>query len=113
MSSYNNSPFFEFFRDELWEIYDHRYEFLLDFNSAVLEFVLRKLKIPGTKPVTESLNTGIPNFQNLSDTSTFDPVNHSQQNFSEYRQVFQYKSGFVKNLSILDMLSCTGKLLSD
>ena len=50
VSAYGTSPYFEYYRDELFEIMDARPSLLLDFNTSILKFLLRKT---GIKAETE------------------------------------------------------------
>jgi hypothetical protein len=44
-SAYRHSPFFEFYMDEFSPFYEQRFEFLLDFNAALLVLILQSLEI--------------------------------------------------------------------
>jgi len=44
-ASYNNSPYFLYYQDELKIFYEKRYSFLVDFNAEILAFLLRKMQI--------------------------------------------------------------------
>lgn len=46
VSAYGNSPYFEYYQDELFAILDSRPALMLDFNTEILRFLLRKTGIP-------------------------------------------------------------------
>lgn len=46
VSAYRTSPYFEYYQDELFAILDTRPELMLDFNTDILRFFLRKAGIP-------------------------------------------------------------------
>ncbi|MGZ4098932.1 MAG: WbqC family protein, partial [Bacteroidia bacterium] len=43
-SAYNNSPYFEYFEDDLKGFYEHEYQYLFDYNMQQLKTILRILK---------------------------------------------------------------------
>jgi hypothetical protein len=110
-SAYRNSPYFDYYADELLHFFEKKYTFLFDYNVEI------------TKTVTELIGANI----NLNYTPGFEQIEKSVVNFREqispkiildsfdpeykaipYTQVFEDKFQFVPNLSILDLLFCTG-----
>jgi len=108
MTSYNKSPWFEFYKDELKLLYSKSFHFLLDWNIACFEWSAQKLKLPLTFSLTDNL-------QNNQQNETEDfrnkvlPKNYLSFDAVRYRQVFEDKIGFLPNLSVLDLLFCEGK----
>jgi len=103
-SAYNTSPFFPFFKDELFEIYDKRHELLYALNLEILKFLLKKLKYKGE--VLESFPQG-----EISDLRSMvhpDALKSSLKTGAPYQQVFGYKFPFCSHLSALDCLANTG-----
>jgi hypothetical protein len=101
-ASYQTSPFFEFYEDELYPLYHKEFKYLMDFNYACLEFVLEsiQLEIEIQKTSEYILHPkDIYDFRSLVDAK-------SKTNFSNtrYPQVFEPKYGFIPNLSIIDLL---------
>jgi WbqC-like protein family len=111
VSAYNNSPFFEYYADDLAPFFESRkWHFLLDFNDEIQAVILKLLNIKTEIEYTQTFTTqeNIP-----SDINDFRYLIHpklSKQNPDEsftpipYHQVFNEKWGFVPNLSILDLL---------
>ena len=95
-SAYSESPFFEFYADDLRPFFEQDYEFLYDFNFEIMQKMCELLDI---HPHVEPTST----FQ-LSTLNT----QHSTLNAQPYYQVFAHKFGFQPNLSILDLLFCMG-----
>lgn len=108
-SAYESSAFFDYYKDELFQILDSRPETLFEFNLLILKFFLEKTGIKADIRFTESFtpeNSGIygedlryvihPKIENsiLEDLSLKKP----------YFQVFARKHGFISNLSIIDLL---------
>jgi len=105
---YNRAPFFEFYRDELFELLETRPIFLFDFNLSLMEWVLKKLKanlqIEFTQAYTSNPVPEIMDARNL-----IVPKNQGTHNdYLKYTQVFQDRIGFKPNMSILDLLFCVG-----
>ncbi|SNA81936.1 WbqC family protein [Flavobacterium psychrophilum] len=109
-ASYRNSPFFEYYEDELMPIFTKKHTFLMDLNIETIEIVSKCLKLDFTPQKTieyfHEVN-GLDDFRVLAngkkDTNTF----------SSYTQVFQEKQGFINNLSILDLLFNEGRFALD
>jgi hypothetical protein len=110
-SCYNRSPWFDFFCDELADIYRQPFRFLVDWNRTCFEWVNDKLGIAQTTHFTEKFQPpgdalGHQDFRNRLvprsiETDFPEPV--------RYRQVFEERIGFIPHLSILDLLFCEGK----
>jgi hypothetical protein len=104
-SAYRNSPFFEFYIDDLLPIFQKKYKFLMDVNmdsfmaiSTALEIntPFSKTKEYQTKPLEKDLRF-------LANTKS-----HSEKENEKYIQMFDEKYGFLPNLSILDLLFMEG-----
>jgi hypothetical protein len=106
-SCYSRSPYFEFYRDEVWRLVNHRHEFLLDLNLSILEWLKKTLAFRGQVSLTETYYhqypAGVTDLRNH-----FLPKNSQDQPVNRYTQVFEERIGFQPNLSILDLLFCTG-----
>jgi len=102
-SAYNRSPFFDFYQDELAAIYQRPFELLTDWNICCLEWVKEKLSWKTEIRFTESAipyqSDGVTDLRNR-----VLPKNFMEWNPVKYRQVFEERTGFFPNLSILDLL---------
>ncbi len=101
-SSYQTSPFFEFFEDELYPLYDKKYKFLMDFNYRCMEFVADSLQIDWEFKKTNEFILKPTEQINLRSLVNAKAKDGFQNSF--YTQVFDSKKGFLPNLSILDLL---------
>ncbi len=103
-SAYGESPFFEFYQDDIRPFFEQRWDFLFDFNMAITEKMCELLDIqPDYQPTTSYESaTPLADFRNLiRPKHPFpDPAFESRR----YYQVYERKWGFQPNLSILDLL---------
>lgn len=99
MSAYGESPFFDYYADDIRPFFTEKWEFLFDYNLAIIHKMCELLDIqPDIQLTTEyspTLNSQLSILN--SQLSTL----NSQQ---KYYQVYQQKHGFLPNLSILDLL---------
>lgn len=54
LSCYSRSPWFEFYRDDLQQLYGRPFVFLLDWNLSCFEWSLRMLNMPVNSSLTDS-----------------------------------------------------------
>ena len=109
-SAYSESPFFEYYADDLHPFFEQKYDFLLDFNEAIRQKVCELIDIHPNVEYTTNYHPS-PNTHHPSPITDFRDVisaKHPQPDAEytpkEYWQVFQHKHGFLPNLSILDLL---------
>ena len=109
-SAYGESPFFEYYEDDLRPFFtEHRWQLLLDFNDAICRKMCELLDIHPHIGRTTS-------FQPLGSTDhdyryAIQPKHPQPDPFFTplpYHQVYARKHGFLPNLSILDLLMNMG-----
>jgi hypothetical protein len=103
-TAYGNSPFFLFYRDELEQLFQKKPRLLFEWNLLCIEWVLKKLKI---NLQIMDIVSGQSDDTILVKADQFSPQNytiHSSKINVLYQQVFEEKTGFLPNLSILDLL---------
>lgn len=104
-SAYGESPFFEFYADDLRPFFEKRWDILFDFNLAITRKMCELLDIEPHIELTESY---LPCPDDAVDYRDAIRPKHplSDASFSPrpYYQVYQQKFGFLPNLSILDLL---------
>ena len=103
-SAYGESPFFEYFQDDIRPFFEKHWEFLLDFNEAIrlkmCELIDIQPNVSYTKEFVSEEN--MASFRDVicpkhpQDDPDFTP--------RRYYQVYEQKHGFLPNLSILDLL---------
>ena len=98
-SAYRSSPFFEFYEDELKEVFFKQPEKLMDFNIGLLKCILSFLEIDFSFSFEED-------YSSLSslEESLINAKKEATINYPIYQQVFANKHGFIPHLSIVDLL---------
>jgi len=110
-SAYNNSPFFEYYSDDLAPFFhEKKWKYLLDFNNEIQAAILKVLNLKVTIKYTTEY---IPQREVPETTADFRYCIHPKHQKQDpdqcfyptlYTQVFHEKWGFVPNLSIIDLL---------
>ena len=102
-SAYNNTPFFEYYKDDFRPFYEKKYEFLLDFNEELRRLVCDLLDMQPAVVYTEHYEPEVAN----DFRETIRPKHEGEDPAfrpEPYYQVFREKFGFLPNLSIADLL---------
>lgn len=110
ISAYRTSPYFEYYQDELFAILDSRPELMLDFNTQILKFFLRKTGIPADIRFTSEWEAVTIDGHKVTDLR--EAIHPKRPNTilkdlgleRPYWQVFSPKYGFIPGLSIMDLL---------
>lgn len=99
---YRRSAYFEFYEDDFARFYEDKIEYLFDYNEQLLNMILKFLKMPVQFQYTDEYHR---NYDELTDyRNTFNPKKESAFEQKPYFQVFEERKGFIKNLSIVDLL---------
>lgn len=107
-SAYSESPFFEYYADDIRPFFERKYEFLIDFNEAIRQKICELIDIhPQVEYTTEYVKpTAFSDFREVIHAKH--PQPDADFKPKAYWQVFQHRYGFQPNLSILDLLFCMG-----
>ena len=107
-NAYNRSPFFEYYELELRRLFTVKYDRLIDFNKASIDFVMQSLRI---KKEIQQLGDNTIEVNKVA----IDWRIEQQRDFVQkpYYQLFENKNGFLANLSILDLIFNEGNLAID
>ena len=108
-TAYNRSAFFEFYKDELSQVFFNNEPSLLLFNQNLLNFVLSKLKQQVTFTFTTAFETNAAHDHRHLSNQKNNINTHPDFVSKRYPQVFGYKYDFSPNLSVLDLLMNCGK----
>lgn len=105
-AAYKNSPFYDYFIDDFRELFEKKYEFILDLNFEIFELVNDALGI--TIPYEKTSEY----FHEVTDKTDYRYLVNGKKDttiIEPYTQVFNDKYGFINNLSILDLLFNEGR----
>ena len=108
-SVYNKSPWFEFYKEELSRLYLKPVHFLMEWNLLCFEWTISKLGSDVSFTLSGSFCKEYVEIETFDFRNKLLPKNYAQYNPIKYRQVFEERTGFLPNLSILDLLFCEGK----
>jgi hypothetical protein len=103
VTAYSESPFFEYYQDDIRPFYEQRWDYLLDYNEAIRTKICELIDIQPKVTLTGE-------YSRSSDNDYREAIRpkHSapDPDFTPrpYYQVYQQKHGFLPNLSILDLL---------
>ncbi len=103
MSAYGRAPFFEYYSPYLQKLFETNFTFLIDFNVASVQYVEKSLKIQLKKTFTEEY---VDRYDSALDLRI--APQRTTSSFPQYFQPFANKTGFLPNLSILDLLFSEG-----
>tara|TARA_B100001113_G_C21012674_1_gene580012 strand:- start:45 stop:632 length:588 start_codon:yes stop_codon:yes gene_type:complete len=105
--SYQSSPFFEFYEDELYNFFSCDYENLIDLNLKSIKMVCGWLNIKMPSLVKKNQN----DFIDISYLSNTKRTKYLSQ--KKYNQTFEINNGFISDLSILDLVFNCGPSSAD
>ena len=107
-SAYGESPFFEYYADDLHALIHQPWQFLYDMNMAITEQMCEWLDIHPSLHITSEYKAQpeMPDYREVirPKHAPHDPLFTPQP----YYQVYGAKHGFLPNLSILDLLCNMG-----
>jgi hypothetical protein len=103
-SAYNSTPFFEYYKDDLFPFFEKKWNFLFDYNVEIQAKVLELLDLQPTIKFTTAyqpeLNKDIADLRESIHPKKENPL----VEMKPYYQVFEQRFGFQPNLSIIDLL---------
>jgi hypothetical protein len=128
VSCYSRSPWFDHYRDELEGLYLRRFDYLLDWDLAGFDWSVRVLGLVIGVGLTERWERDYSPLEVVdwrgrlrprdregvgADREEAGGMDQGEAGWMDrpvrYRQVFEERTGFIPNLSILDLLFCEGK----
>ncbi|WP_028298903.1 WbqC family protein [Olivibacter sitiensis] len=100
---YRRSAYFEYYEDEFAPFYEERHDYLFDLNEALLELIMRCVKLNREIRKTSTYESSYPDCLDLRES--IHPKKEAPGFAAKpYFQVFEPKHGFLPNLSIVDLL---------
>ncbi|PSL32138.1 WbqC family protein [Chitinophaga ginsengisoli] len=111
VSAYRRSPWFEYYEDELGRLFTREVTYLLDWNLMCLEWANKIIGITTPVIFTDEYHKIYEAGKDITDAR--DTMQPSPKEVDEdtvrYTQVFQERTGFLPDMSILDLIFCEGK----
>ena len=101
-AAYSNSPFYLYYKDELAPFFRHKYQFLIDLNMALCEKLFDLIGVDIYMRQTEKYEVRPEGIRDLRDA--FYPKKKNDIELPPYSQVFEERQGFIRDLSIIDLL---------
>ena len=106
-SAYSESPFFDYYADDIRPFFEKKYTFLVEFNEEIRQTICQLIDIHPEVEYSKEYVQEYPNdYRSVINAKHPQPDPDFQS--KEYWQVFSRKHGFQPNLSILDLLFCMG-----
>ena len=104
-NAYQSSPYFEYYETKLENIFKDQPKTLLAFNLKALKVILEILKTEKEYSLTEEY---VQSVEFLNFREKFSAKKDSEYQMNEYYQTFSDKLGFIKDLSIIDLICNMG-----
>jgi hypothetical protein len=101
-TAYRSSPYFNYYADLIHPLFITKDKYLIELNFKVLTLLNKIIGINTTFSFTEDYikdNEGIMDLR-----MKMKPGKMVVSDLKEYPQVFSHKSGFIKDLSVLDLI---------
>lgn len=99
---YRRSAYFEYYEDDFARFYQNNYTYLFDYNEELLHLLLKLTKLPINISYTETYEKEYSGLEDLRTSMSAKKEPNVEQ--KPYFQVFEERKGFMKNLSIIDLL---------
>ncbi|WP_462265561.1 WbqC family protein [Mucilaginibacter sp.] len=103
---YRRSAYFEFYEDSLAPFYEKRFDYLFDYNEQLFNLLLKLIKLNINLTYTTDYKADYPGLADFR--KSVHPKTASAFEQKPYFQVFEERNGYLKNLSIIDLLFSQG-----
>ncbi|WP_294210103.1 WbqC family protein [uncultured Chryseobacterium sp.] len=104
-TAYQSSPYFEYYENRLKEMYAYEGKSLLDFNLNAIHIIQQILKTDQAYILNEEY---IKNPEAINFRERFSAKAPSEFAMEDYYQTFSDKLGFLKDLSVVDLICNKG-----
>ena len=100
-SAYSESPFFDYYADDIHPFFEKKYEFLIDFNEAIRQKVCELLDIHPDVSYTSdfrhqtsptSAKSSMPNIHNQTRTSRLNAIGRSLRESTAFKPISRYST---------------------
>ena len=104
-SAYQNTPYFEYYEHKIKSIYNYKTDSLIDFNCNAINVLLKIIKSDKKFSLSSEYNK-VVDYEDYRDL--FSTKSETSFEMIDYYQAFSDKHGFLKDLSILDLICNIG-----
>ena len=106
-TAYGSAPFWEHYAPQLEPFFLKKWGYLFDLNITILETFIKILKLKNAVNISFSNDYNVHFTEGVDFRNKISPHKNTLE-FEKYAQLFQERTGFIPNLSILDLVFCTG-----
>lgn len=103
-SSYRRSPYFEYYEDKFEAVFKKKHQSLFDLNWELFQLIKSLLKLDVKIETTKEFFKSYEDNEEVVDYRSYFLPKKKQTCDVKYMQVFEDKTGFINNLSIVDLL---------
>lgn len=104
-SAYGESPFFEYYQDDIRPFFEKRWDYLMDYNEAICQKMCELIDIqPQIDRTIEFVLEPSDVIDMRAAINPKRPAPDADFTPKPYYQVYTQKHGFLPNLSVLDLL---------
>jgi len=107
-TAYRTSPYFEFYEDDLWPVFEKKYKYLVDLNLDTIQILNDLLEIDLSFDLTETFQKDYEQTEDLRFLKNAKKQPEIVQKMPVYTQMFNDRHPFMPNLSVLDLLFMEG-----
>lgn len=113
VSVYKRSPYFEFYEYTLQPLFERKFDFLIDFSKAGIQWLKEQAGILFKEDETQHFIKSYTDANDLREQMKPGAEKKENSNNTQYYQVFADRTGFTPNLSLLDLLFSEGPHTKD
>ncbi|MGM9705656.1 MAG: WbqC family protein [Prevotella sp.] len=104
VSAYGESPFFDYYADDVLPFFERRWTYLFDFNMEIMSTMCSLLDIEPTVDASDEYLTDADADDYRDAIRPKHPLDDPSFEPRPYYQVYALRHGFLPNISILDLL---------
>ncbi len=99
---YRRSAYFEFYEADFAPFYEKRFDYIFDYNEQLFNLITKLVKLKPQLHYTQEYQVNYPELTDFR--HSLHPKKEAIFEQKPYFQVFEERHGFIKNLSIVDLL---------
>lgn len=107
-SVYHNSPYFEFYEDDFAPFFHQKEKYLFDLNEKLMVLLIGLLnidsKIESTSTFEKQVSDDVLDFRSAIHPNPKKHIKDRDYTELKYKQIFEERTGFLSNMSIVDLL---------